>query len=171
MKESARSLRLTSEALTALKTLTAENPGQSQGDIVSAAIVERANKATLAPVIRYGVLDPQQIPHLQLEASLAERRLREIAQKILRIRPQDKGQAEKLADVLARVDVELEETRKLRITLAKVARLGSELTSEEVLKVKGLINWTRERIGTPQQANVKEILELELRILEAFILE
>lgn len=168
-KESARSLRLTPEALIALKTLAASNPGKSQGDIASAAIVEKANRTTLAPVIRFGILDPQQLPHLQLEASLAERRLRELSQLVLRIRPQDKSQADQLSAVLGKVDAELEETQKLRLTLAKVARFGSELTAEDKKRVQKLINWAQKRIENPKNAAWKDIYEFELRILEAFL--
>lgn len=168
-KESARSLRLTPEALIALKTLTASTHGKSQGDIASAAIVEKANNTILAPVIRFGVLDPQQLPHLQLEASLADRRLRELSQQILRIRPKDKSQADKLSATLAKVDTELEETRKLRIALAKLARLGSELTADDQKKVTTLINWSHKRIENAPNAASKDTCEFELKILEAFL--
>lgn len=168
-KEPARSLRFTSEALTALKILTAANPDKSQGDIVSEALVEKENKMAVTPVLRFGVLDPQQIPHLQLEATLAERRLRAISQQILRIRPQDKTQADKLSAILAKVDVELEETRKLRIALAKVARLGSELTAEDRKKVETLLKWAEMRLEKQQTSDWKDTCEFEVRILEAFL--
>ena len=170
MKESPRSLRLTAEALTALKVLSSETPDKSQGDIVSAAIVEKSNKGALAPVIRFGILDPQQIPHLQLEAALAERRLRELAQKVLRLRPQDKTQAEKLSSVLGMVEAEIAETTKLRIALASVARLGSELTAEDQKMVKTLVKWVQTRIENPEITS-KGHFELELRVLKAFLLE
>lgn len=169
-KESARSLRLTSEALIALKTLTASNPGKSQGDMASAAIVEKANHATHAPVIRFGIIDPQQLPHVQLEATLADRRLRDLSQQILRIRPQEKSQADKLSAALAKVEAELEQTRKLRIALAKLARLGSELTEEDAKRAKTLVNWAHKRIEHPDHVDLKHHYELELRILQAFLL-
>lgn len=168
-KESARSIRFTAEALTSLKTLKAANPDHSLTDIVSAAIVEKANNAGLAPVIRFGILDPQQVPHLQLEASLAESRLRQLSQLAMRVRPQDKDQADKLATIIGKVEAELVETRKLRLGLAKAARLGSELTPEAETNLKKLLPGLRKRIEDPQYAKAKEYFELELRVLEAFL--
>ena len=144
---------------------------KSKNQIIGkAAIVEKSNKGALAPVIRFGILDPQQIPHLQLEAALAERRLRELAQKVLRLRPQDKTQAEKLSSVLGIVEAEIAETTKLRIALASVARLGSELTAEDQKMVKTLVKWVQTRIENPEITS-KGHFELELRVLKAFLLE
>ena len=170
-KESARSLRLTAEALAALKVLSCESPDKSQGDVVSMAILEKAGKVSMAPVIRFGILDPQQLPFIQLEATMAERRLRELSQKILRVRPQDKDQADKLATVISKVEAELEETRKLRIGLAKVARLGAELTAEDQGKVRKMIKWTLNAIEDPKNAAHIATLELQLRINRAFLME
>ena len=170
-KESPRSLRLTTEALAALKVLSCETPGKSQGDIVSEALVEKANKSSTAPVIRFGIIDPQQIPQLQLEAALAERRLRELKQQVLRIRPQHKTEVEKLSGVLGKVEAELEKTNKLRIALANLARLGNELTAADQAKARTLINWVLKRIEIPKNAESKSLYELELRILKAFLVE
>ena len=170
-KESARSLRLTSEAITALKTLGADNPDCSQGDLVSQALIEKANKAPLAPVIRLGVLHHKHVASLQCEAALAERRLREMSQKISRIRPQEKGQAERLSAFLEQAEVDLEAGRKLRLGIANLARLGNQLTSEDYGRAMALRKWVQQRIDKAPDDKTKTIYELELQILKAFLLE
>lgn len=170
-KESARSIRLTSEGLTALKTLAAENPGRSQGDLISIALVDKANKTELAPVIRLGVIDPRQLANIQLEAVLAERRLREMAQQILRIRPQNIDQVDKLSAIHKKIDDELENVRKLRFGLSKLARMGSELHPEDVEKIRTLKKWFANWCIDPQNQSRKATFDIGLRIMEAYLLE
>lgn len=169
-KESARSLRLTSEALAALKILSADAPDKSQGDIVSEALVEKSHKAATVPVIKFGQLDPQQFPLLQLEAAIAERHLREIKQQILRIRPQDKGQAEKLSITLGKVDAELAGHGKLRLALAKFARLGMELTPEDTRVIRRAIHDWEAHINE-QGETVIRTYQTVIRVLKALLCE
>jgi len=170
-KESARSLRLTSEAITALKTLGADNPECSQGDLASQALIEKASKAPLAPVIRLGVLDHQQVAILQCEAAIAERRLRDLKQMILRLRPQDKSQAEKLSTILKSIDVALEEERKLRLSLANAARLGKELTPDDRVRAKALRDKAQQDLENSNDEEVRRCHELAIRLYEAFLLQ
>jgi len=171
-KESPRSLRLTPEALAALQILAADNPGTSQPDIINEAIIEHAKKRELAPVIRFGLLDPQQLPPLQLETALAERRLREVKQQVLRVRPQDKTQAEKLSALLGKLEAELGKTKNFRIALAKLARLGHELTAEDSERIRAMIVILQERSENskcpPEQL---PMFQTAIKALKTFIVE
>ena len=90
-KEDPRSLRLTTEALNAMKIHITDNPDKSQGDFASEAIVNYAKKTEATPAVRFNCLDPQQFQFLQVESAQAERRLREFRRMLERSRSSTVG--------------------------------------------------------------------------------
>lgn len=166
-------MRLTTEALVALKTMAAEMPNKAQGDIVSEAIIEKFYRVAMAPVIRFGTLAPEELPYLRLETALGEQRLREYKREVLRVRPLDKAQAEMLSAVVAKVETELAEYTKLRLALAKIGRMGSELTADDVQKIRTMISMA-ERIKKASKtltAEQTDALEMGIKVLKGFLLD
>jgi hypothetical protein len=165
------SIKLTHEAEAALKMLKCQSYGTSNADVISKTLVCVANNEAPAPTIRFGTIDPNELPFIKLEGVLAERRLREIKQMVMRVRPHDKNQAEKLSKVLVKVEEEIENYGKFRLALANLSRLGAELSPEHSTKGKALIGWIERKITSSGNEEQKIFLNLHLRILKAFFLE
>ncbi len=171
-KEDARSLRLTTEALNALKILCNDFPDKSQGDITSEAIVEKRNKTEAASVVRFSCLDAQQFPFLQLESSQAERRLRDFRRMVERLSPNKKEQAEKTTELLSKIDKEIGTYSEFRQSLAQLARSNADLSAADVPELRRAISGIKKRLDNPNtEQSLIPSYKLGLRILDSFLLE
>jgi len=131
-KEDPRSLRLTTEALNAMKIHITDNPDKSQGDFASEAIVNYAKKTEATPAVRFNCLDPQQFQFLQVESAQAERRLREFRRMLERSRPNNNEQAAKAAELLSKIGKEIDTYGEFRNSLAQLARSNADLSAADI---------------------------------------
>lgn len=133
MDTSPRNIRLSKDAITALKILKQAKPGTSISEIVSEAITKSADGAVAAPIIRCALLDPH--VYLCLQAEIAELLTAHhlIKKDIFKIKPTDKQAAEKIANVIQKVESEITRLIALRQRIAKQAKATSEITPEDVV--------------------------------------
>lgn len=132
MDTSPRHIRLSEDALNALKILKQTRPGTSISKIVSDAMVNSASAAVVAPIVRCALLDPHE--YLTLQADIAELldAHQKIKKDILKIKPTDRQAAEKIANVLQKAEREITILMELRQKLSKHARATAELTPDDV---------------------------------------
>ncbi len=132
MDTSPRNIRLSEDALNALKILKQTKPGTSISKIVSDAMVKAATGAVAAPIVRSALLDPHE--YLSLQAEIAELldAHQKIKKDILKIKPTDRQAAERIAIVIQKVESEITNLIALRQKLAKLAKSTSEITSDDV---------------------------------------
>lgn len=170
MKSSPRNFRLTEEGLQALKILESQSPSTPRGEIVSKAIVNTAKGALASPPVQFRLLDPQDFFHLQATLAQIEALHRINRDALLKIRPADKGQADKLAQAVQRIDDETDNLAHLRLKLANLARATDALTPEDQPHLDFLIRWVTSRIKNENtKPEHKPVFELELRLLQSLL--
>lgn len=132
MDTSPRNIRLSADALNALKILKQTKPGISISKIVSDAVVKTATEAVAAPIVRCALLDPHE--YLTLQAEIAEllNAHQQIKKDILKIKPTDRQSAEKIASVVQKAETEITILIGLRQKLAKHAKATAEITPDDV---------------------------------------
>jgi len=170
MKSSPRNFRLSEDALKALKVLEGASPNTSRGEIVSKAIVSAAKGIPASPQVQFRLLDPAQYLHLQASLSEIESLHRKNRDALLKIRPADKGQAEKLAQATKAIDDETNKLTNLRQQLANLARTTESLTAEDHQRIANVIRWTMARMNHENtKPEHKPTYALQLRILQSLI--
>lgn len=170
MKSSPRNFRLTEEGLKALKILEAATPNPLRGKIVSKALEAAAKTTTAAKSVSFRLLGPKGIFDIHAAIFEIETINRKNREALLKIRPTDTGQAEKLVQSVQRIDDSTSSFDELRLRLANLARTTEELTDTDQLHLGKLIGWVKNRINrenTPPEH--KPIYELELRLLQSLI--
>lgn len=171
MKTSPRSLRLTEQGIQALKVLEEMDPDKSRTDIVSEALIAKADAAAAAKPVSFRLLDPKEF--LSLQASLAETLSthRQLRSSLIRARPANKEQAERLSKAIENADAEIDRLAELRQELAQLARTTAPLTHDDYRKIETLIKWIGGRVKKAENDEPqKQIYELELRLLSSLII-
>jgi len=164
-------LRLTEQGIQALKVLEQLDSDKSRTDIVSEALIARADAAAAAKPVSFRLLDPKEF--LSLQASLAEivTTHRKLRTSLIRARPANKEQAERLSKAIENADAEIERLAELRQELAQLARTTAPLTDQDYKRIEVLIKWLRERVKKAENDEPqKQIYELELRLLSSLII-
>jgi hypothetical protein len=167
MSSSPRNIRLTEEALKALKVLEGALP-LKRGKVVSKAIVDAANGLLATPPIKFRLLDPEEF--LQIQACLSEIEAihRQNRTALLRIRPSHKQQAERIAEAVAKTDTETDSLAELRMKLANLARTTDALRGEDHGRLKTLLTWIKARLDKVEGKG-KDVYDLEFRILSSLL--
>jgi septal ring factor EnvC (AmiA/AmiB activator) len=161
-----RSIRLTSEGLQALKVLK-RGEGVSDGQIISDVLVATAANVIAEQPMQFRLIDPQEYMSIQAAIADLERVNKANRTSLMKLRPQDAKQAEKLSTAISKVDQETAEIGVLRRKLANLARTTEKLDASDAKRLSSLINWCKSRMeNDPEKA---KIYELELRILSSIL--
>jgi septal ring factor EnvC (AmiA/AmiB activator) len=161
-----RSIRLTSEGLQALKVLK-RGEGVSDGQIISDVLVATAANVIAEQPVQFRLIDPQEYMSIQAAIADLERVNKANRTSLMKLRPQDAKQAEKLSTAISKVDLETAEIGVLRRKLANLARTTEKLDASDAKRLSSLINWCKSRMeNDPEKA---KIYELELRILSSIL--
>lgn len=161
-----RSIRLTSEGLQALKVLK-RGEGVSDGQIISDVLVATAANVIAEQPVQFRLIDPQEYMSIQAAIADLERVNKANRTSLMKLRPQDAKQAEKLSTAISKVDQETAEIGVLRRKLANLARTTEKLDASDAKRLSSLINWCKSRMeNDPEKA---KIYELELRILSSIL--
>lgn len=131
MNTSPRNIRLSTEALDALKILKQTAPAKSTAQIVSDSLVNAANAAVAAPTLKLNRLDPDEYLGLQARISEMIDLHQKIKREILRIKPSDKTAAERTAQAIAKLEAEINALNVLRKDLSKTARATAEISPQD----------------------------------------
>lgn len=130
---SPRNIRLSSEALNALKILKQCSPGKSTAQIVSESLVNAATAASAAPILKFNQLDPAEYLGLQARISEMIGLHQQIRRDILRIRPSDKTAAERSAQAIEKLEAEITALNLLRKKLSKTAQATVEISPKDTV--------------------------------------
>ena len=161
-----RSIRLTSEGLQALKVLK-RGEGVSDGQIISDVLVATAANVIAEQPVQFRLIDPQEYMSIQAAIADLERVNKANRTSLMKLRPKDAKQAEKLSTAISKVDQETAEIGVLRRKLANLARTTNQLDASDAKRLSLLINWCKSRMeNDPEKA---KIYELELRILSSIL--
>jgi septal ring factor EnvC (AmiA/AmiB activator) len=161
-----RSIRLTSEGLQALKVLK-RGEDVSDGQIISDVLVATAANVIAEQPVQFRLIDPQEYMSIQAAIADLERVNKANRTSLMKLRPQDAKQAEKLSTAISKVDQETAEIGVLRRKLANLARTTEKLDASDAKRLSSLINWCKSRMeNDPEKA---KIYELELRILSSIL--
>ena len=161
-----RSIRLNSEGLQALKVLK-RGEDVSDGQIISDVLVATAANVIAEQPVQFRLIDPQEYMSIQAAIADLERVNKANRTSLMKLRPQDAKQAEKLSTAISKVDQETAEIGVLRRKLANLARTTEKLDASDAKRLSLLINWCKSRMeNDPEKA---KIYELELRILSSIL--
>ena len=157
---------MTSEGLQALKVLK-RGEGVSDGQIISDVLVATAANVIAEQPVQFRLIDPQEYMSIQAAIADLERVNKANRTSLMKLRPQDAKQAEKLSTAISKVDQETAEIGVLRRKLANLARTTEKLDASDAKRLSSLINWCKSRMeNDPEKA---KIYELELRILSSIL--
>lgn len=154
MTSSPRNIRLSQDALAAVKILRQASSEKSISELVSESLVRAANEAVAAPVLQFARIDPGE--YLGIYAALAEltQQHQRLKKDLLRIRPTDKEAAEKLANAINKAEGEIIALGALRQRLAKMAKATASITSEDAtMLVEQVAPGCRQAIAKSENQN------------------
>jgi Cu/Ag efflux protein CusF len=88
---------------------------------------------------------------------------------LMKLRPKDAKQAEKLSTAISKVDQETAEIGVLRRKLANLARTTNQLDVRDETRLETLKMWMKARLENEKNPEHSKIYELELRILSSIL--
>ena len=161
-----RSIRLNSEGLQALKVIKG-GEDIPDGQIICDVLVATAANVIAEQPVQFRLIDPQEYMSIQAAIADLERVNKTNRTSLMKMRPRDAKQAEKLSTAISKVDQETAEIGVLRRKLANLARTTEKLDASDAKRLSSLINWCKSRMeNDPEKA---KIYELELRILSSIL--
>jgi len=163
-----RSIRLTSEALKAIKVLK-RGEDVSLGQVISDVVVAVAANVIAEQPVQFRLLDPQEYMSIQAAIADLERVNKTNRNSLMKLLPRDTKQAEKLAAAVSKIDQETIEIGALRRKLANLARTTEKLDAIDEQKIKKLIQWSKARMEKAEIPEHLKIYELEMRILSSLL--
>lgn len=168
MNTSPRNIRLSENALKALKVLEQAHPSGKRCEAVSDALVAAANGIAALPVIRLSPLDPEAILTLRAELAETARQYQTIRKDIFKIRPQDKNSAEKIAKVCSRCQESLDKLDAISSRISETSRLTTQVGPHEATYFRTLISWAQARSeATETKPEHRPIYALWAKLLRA----
>ena len=163
-----RSIRLTSEGLQALKVLK-RGGDVSDGQIISDVLVATAANVIAEQPVQFRLIDPQEYMSIQAAIADLERVNKANRTSLMKLRPQDAKQAEKLSTAISKVDQETAEIGVLRRKLANLARTTNQLDALDETRLETLKMWMKARLEKEKNPDHSKIYELELRIRSSIL--
>ncbi len=154
MNSSPRNIRLSKDALDAIKILRQTSPDKSISEVVSESLVRAANDIVAAPVLKFARIDPGE--YLGIYAAIAEitQQHQRLKKDLLRIRPADKEAAEKLANVISKAEAEIAALGELRQRLGKIAKATATITpTDATMLVEQVAPVCRQDIADPDKSD------------------
>lgn len=163
-----RSIRLTSEALEALKILK-RGENIAHGIIISEVLVAAAANVIAEQFVQFRLIDPQEYMSIQAAIADLERVNKTNRSSLMKLRPRDTKQAEKLVAAISKIDQETTEIGALRRKLGNLARTTDQLDAPDAKRLALLINWSKARLEKADNPESAKIYELEFRILSSLL--
>lgn len=155
------SIRISDDGYKALRILETTTK-KKRVDLVSEALIEKANGSSAAPVVQCRLLDQKEILTLQSEIAALEK-LHDDNRRNVKIRTSDKAATEKIIKLIEKIDAETKELQAKRLALGSLATISGTLMSNPAL-VKQLIGWVEARLSKAADEQ-HPAYELELKIL------
>ena len=155
------SIRISDEGLKALKILEATTK-KKRVDIISAALIEKANHTAAQPAVHCRLLAPSEILTLQSEIAALEM-LHQDNRRTLKIRTEDKDATSKIIRAVEKIDAETEQLMSMRSALANLAtaaEIASSATSDTDAATK-ITNLVAKIEAEAEQLRVKIAAENE----------
>lgn len=163
-----RSIRLTSEGLQALKVLK-RGEGVSDGQIISDVLVATAANVIAEQPVQFRLIDPQEYMSIQAAIADLERVNKANRTSLMKLRPQDAKQAEKLTAAISKIDQETAEIGALRRKLGNLARTTDQLNASDAKRLSSLINWCKSRLEKSENPEQAKMYELEIHVLSSML--
>jgi hypothetical protein len=163
-----RSIRLTSEGLKALKILK-RGEDIAHGIIISDVLVAAAANVIAEQPVQFRLLDPNEYMSIQAAIADLERVNKTNRSSLMKLRPRDAKQAEKLATAISKIDQETDEIGTLRRKLGNLARTTEKLDAIDAKRFKTLIEWMKVRLEKTENPEHSKIYELAIRILSSLL--
>ena len=88
---------------------------------------------------------------------------------LMKLRPRDAKQAEKLAVAINTIDQETAEIGALRRKLGNLARTTDQLDAPDAKRLETLIKWSKTRLENADKPEQAKMYELEVRILSSLL--
>jgi hypothetical protein len=125
-----RSIRLNSEGLQALKVIKG-GEDIPDGQIICDVLVATAANVIAEQPVQFRLIDPQEYMSIQAAIADLERVNKTNRTSLMKMRPRDAKQAEKLSTAISKVDQETAEIGVLRRKLANLARTTNQLDAHD----------------------------------------
>jgi hypothetical protein len=163
-----RSIRLTSEGLKALKVLK-RGENVSHGQIISEVLVAAAANIITKQPVQFRLIDPQEYMSIQAAIADLERVNKTNRTSLMKLRPRDAKQAEKLSTAISKIDQETAEIGALRRKLANLARTTKQLDALDERRLETLKMWMKARLEKSEDPEHSKIYDLAIRILSSLL--
>lgn len=158
------SIRISDDGYKALKILEATTK-KKRVDLISEALIEKANGTSATPAVQCRLLDPKEILTLQSEIAALEK-LHDDNRRNVKIRTFDKNAVEKIIKLNEKIDAETKELQAKRVALGNLATITDAVSANHP-KFKTLIFAVEKRIENCTTDDQRAIYELELKILKS----
>lgn len=163
-----RSIRLTSEGLKALKILK-RGEDIAHGIIISEVLVAAAANVIAEQPVQFRLIDPQEYMSIQAAIADLERVNKTNRSSLMKLRPRDAKQAEKLAAAISKIDQETAEIGSLRRKLGNLARTTEQLNASDAKSLSLLIKWCKSRLEKSENPEQAKMYELEIHVLSSLL--
>jgi hypothetical protein len=119
--------------------------------------------------VQFRLIDPQEYMSIQAAIADLERVNKTNRSSLMKLRPRDTKQAEKLVAAISKIDQETTEIGALRRKLGNLARTTDQLDAPDAKRLALLINWSKARLEKADNPESAKIYELEFRILSSLL--